>query len=283
MSDPLTYFQIKSNPSHIADFGREELIHLECTQCKKEFVRRKRSLIETVSKPDSIGITCSTACRSKLYGHIIDTSCAFCSKQIVIKRGERSISGKNYCSRSCAAKANNEGKQRNPPKERTCKQCNGIFHSSSKHKSTNHCRTCIKNISSNADFYKQKTKGDYSGLLSVKGRHQSWTNSHVRLFCKSWNSDLVGLSCQKCGYNIHTELCHIKPVSKFDDSALLGEINHPDNILVLCSNHHWELDNGYLPLEEIPMRQGQTSRVVYHAKKHGSASHTSAIQHLPRE
>lgn len=263
MNDPLTYFQIKSNPSRLADFGREELIHLECTHCKKEFVRRKRNLIDTLSKPDTIGITCSTTCRSKLYGHLVETSCAFCSEPIEVKSGEISASGRNYCSRSCAAKENNKSKQRNPPKNRTCKQCNATFTLSSKHKSPNHCRYCIKNNPSSADFYKQKTKGDYSSLLSVKGRCRSWASSHIRLFCKSWNSDLVGIPCQKCGYHIHTELCHIKPVSKFDDGATLGEINHPDNIVVLCSNHHWELDNGHLALKDIPFREGQTSRVIY--------------------
>lgn len=53
-------------------------------------------------------------------------------------------------------------------------------------------------------------------------------------------------SCQVCGYNKHVEVCHIKPISKFDHSSLISEINHPDNLYILCPNCHWEFDNNIL-------------------------------------
>jgi len=34
------------------------------------------------------------------------------------------------------------------------------------------------------------------------------------------------------------EIAHIKAVSEFGDSATLKEINHIDNLVGLCPNHH---------------------------------------------
>lgn len=61
-------------------------------------------------------------------------------------------------------------------------------------------------------------------------------------------------SCQRCSYSKHIELCHIKVIHTFDINSTLGEINSPDNLLILCPNCHWEFDNGLLPLSEIPKR-----------------------------
>lgn len=49
-------------------------------------------------------------------------------------------------------------------------------------------------------------------------------------------------SCQFCGYDKHVEVCHIKPIHSFPESALISEVNHITNILVLCRNDHWEFD-----------------------------------------
>lgn len=50
-------------------------------------------------------------------------------------------------------------------------------------------------------------------------------------------------SCEKCGYDKHVEACHIKPISSFSQDTLISIINDPNNIIALCPNCHWELDN----------------------------------------
>lgn len=52
--------------------------------------------------------------------------------------------------------------------------------------------------------------------------------------------------CAMCGYDKHYEVCHIKPINDFPDSALVAEVNDLNNLVALCPNHHWELDNGLL-------------------------------------
>ena len=56
--------------------------------------------------------------------------------------------------------------------------------------------------------------------------------------------------CEKCGYSLHIEVCHKIPVSDFPDNATVKEINDINNLIGLCENHHWELDNGYLVFDE---------------------------------
>jgi|688.fasta_scaffold297322_3 hypothetical protein len=52
--------------------------------------------------------------------------------------------------------------------------------------------------------------------------------------------------CQKCGYDKHVEICHIKSIKEFPDSATIAEINNKSNIIGLCPNCHWEFDHGLL-------------------------------------
>ncbi len=94
-------------------------------------------------------------------------------------------------------------------------------------------------------FTKDLTLGDYQNLPSVKGRHPSWKNSHVRSFARVWNKSL-DKQCRSCGYNKHVEMAHRKPIKDFLPTATLGEINSIDNIIPLCPNCHWEFDNGIL-------------------------------------
>jgi hypothetical protein len=57
--------------------------------------------------------------------------------------------------------------------------------------------------------------------------------------------------CKKCGYSLHFDVCHIKEINEFPPTALISEINQINNLVALCKNHHWELDNGFLPKSEI--------------------------------
>lgn len=76
-----------------------------------------------------------------------------------------------------------------------------------------------------------------------KNSHISWVKGAIRSSVRTWNKDLIELPCAKCGYEKHVELAHIQPLSSFPDSASLGEIHASTNVIQLCPNCHWELDN----------------------------------------
>jgi predicted restriction endonuclease len=54
--------------------------------------------------------------------------------------------------------------------------------------------------------------------------------------------------CKVCNYEKHIEVCHIKPVSDFNDNTLITDINDLNNLVALCPNHHWEFDAGIIKI-----------------------------------
>ena len=105
-----------------------------------------------------------------------------------------------------------------------------------------HTSTICKLCQTDSTLCRTKTVGDCKD------------SSEIRNFNRSWNKHLVSLPCQVCGYSLHVELAHIKPISSFSKRTLLSVVNDPSNILVLCRNHHWEQEHGFLLLGAIPTR-----------------------------
>ncbi|RLD65615.1 MAG: hypothetical protein DRI95_08330 [Bacteroidetes bacterium] len=149
---------------------------------------------------------------------------------IIIEIKNMSISAVNkrkFCCRSCAAKYNNITR----PKKK------------------------VKKTTSN---YKRKNEGKFEYLIGItKGElinksssWQSWRSSirrhAVYVYRKKTMENTV---CENCGYNKHIQICHIKPVSDFNDDNLISEINDHENLVGLCPNCHWEFDNKILDLQ----------------------------------
>lgn len=183
-------------------------------------------------------------------------TCLNCSKEFEKSLSEINRTKNNFCSRSCAASFNNKGKQKNPKKLRVCKKCNSEYFYKRKSNTLTFCDKCFQeNKNSNiSEQLKLLTIGQYRNKISLKDKHPSWISANIRRFNRSWNKELTKIPCQKCGYDKHVELCHIKPISDFDDKAILSDVNSPDNILVLCPRCHWEFDNSLLELKNIPKR-----------------------------
>ena len=111
-------------------------------------------------------------------------------------------------------------------------------------------------------YTKQTTLKEVYEQKSVDGKHPSWKASIVRATNKQWNKSLLSSSCEACGYSKHINLCHIKSISEYPDTATLGEVNDINNVIVLCPNHHWEFDNAHLTLRGIT-KQGYNKSYSY--------------------
>ena len=48
--------------------------------------------------------------------------------------------------------------------------------------------------------------------------------------------------CEKCGYQKHVEIAHIKPIHTFSEDTPISVVNSFDNLIALCPNCHWEHD-----------------------------------------
>lgn len=171
---------------------------------------------------------------------IVNCATCFTSFSKTNSQIKRTKSGNHFCSRSCSATHNNIGVVRNKVKKIHCSRCSSVYIRTSQHHSKKYCNKC-SNV-------RLRTIKECYDALSVKNKHPSWKSSNVRVLNRSWNKNLLLLPCKNCGYDKHVELCHIKAISQFDDSATLGEINHPDNNVQLCRNCHWEFDHGQLQI-----------------------------------
>ena len=185
---------------------------------------------------------------------MISIICRNCSKEFF--RDRNSTANRNiYCSRSCAVTVNNKIGPRRKAKIRICKVCKTNYTNSISYFSKGYCKICKPKIL-DSSYYKNISIGQYNNTSYLADKHPSWKNAQLRNFNRHWNSDLRGLPCQVCNYSAHVELAHIKSISSFDETVLLGVVNSPENILVLCPNHHWEFDNELLLLSDIPTRVG---------------------------
>ncbi|MBS1722774.1 MAG: HNH endonuclease [Armatimonadetes bacterium] len=57
--------------------------------------------------------------------------------------------------------------------------------------------------------------------------------------------------CCYCGYSTHYEVAHVKDIASFPLDTTLGVVNHLDNLVALCRNHHWEFDHGLVTLAPL--------------------------------
>lgn len=142
---------------------------------------------------------------------------------------------RKFCSRSCAASFNNSAKPKRI-KTRLCKNCGVGLQGSAKK-----CKSCYNQ--GRMMITDAKTVAQMHGNGEAKHKYQKIREHAHRRF-----GPIAGRGCHVCGYDLHVELCHIKPIAKFKDTEPLEVVNAISNLVLLCPNHHWELDNGLLSI-----------------------------------
>lgn len=176
-------------------------------------------------------------CREKTYikDHKICPGCklekSYVEYHMRKEKGEYLVP-KSYCKECCKIRGRISGPRKfispilcecGQPKEKRSKLC-----------------SCCNLQSRRIDY----TLGEAIYNEGTKGSTYSLIRSRAR-------SIMQDKACERCGYSIHVETCHIKPINKFSLESKLSEINHPDNLISLCRNCHWEFDHGLLTLDQI--------------------------------
>jgi 5-methylcytosine-specific restriction endonuclease McrA len=93
-----------------------------------------------------------------------------------------------------------------------------------------------------------KTKGE---LSESRKNYQSYRGGIRQNAITSYINSGRPLKCAVCDYDIHVQIAHIKPVSKFKSSAFISDINAQSNLIALCPNHHWEYDHKILNIDHL--------------------------------
>ena len=154
------------------------------------------------------------------------SNCLNCKIIIHVLEGQkvRVAKRKKFCSKSCAAKFNNM----NRPKKDSHKELE---------KSSVGRPSSFSNIN---NLTKKELFDSYKNYQSARSRIQKHAR-HV------YFTEGLPKKCLCCGYDKHIEVCHLHPVSEFQNHAsIILEINNPKNLIALCPTHHWEFDNKLL-------------------------------------
>lgn len=100
-------------------------------------------------------------------------------------------------------------------------------------------------------FTKRKARIDTQNKGEYFSKSKSWWNAAIGVRKRARKAFMASgkpRCCAVCGYSLHIEVAHIKPVSEFPDDTPIQLINEPSNLIALCPTHHWEFDNGYLKI-----------------------------------
>lgn len=216
--------------------GSPKTVALSCDGCGTSFVRSMKLYKRSLRKGHA-----KFHCTPQCYKRAVPRPCDKCGLP---------TSNPKFCSRSCAASVtgSTHPKRAAYRVKRVCTLCTNSFVCSKEHTSTSYCKPC-SDTRKHRKVSSELTIGYYINGHAVKGRHPSWVRVQIRELNRRSNSRLLKLPCHSCGYGRHVELAHIRPISSFPKSALVREVNHPDNVIQLCPNCHWEFDHHLLLLD----------------------------------
>lgn len=174
--------------------------------------------------------------------------CKICGKAIpldITTQKAGVIRRRKVCSQECYKECISKSNKKRSPSVRVelrCPTCSDIFVVIKESRLSQ--KYCSQRCSKGSSLIESGTqKGD---LLERKKCRQ-YTGVAIRRNAKKVFAETGRpYQCHICSYSIKVGICHIKPVKSFSNTATLGEINHPNNLVALCANHHWELDHDML-------------------------------------
>lgn len=199
--------------------------------CGSTFVRKASEA--RVSERRGRAPYCSRKClgeansrAKRIHSGISSGTCVFCEKPFSRPHHGTREKGK-YCTVRCSALAHSAARRVSPPNS-TCPTCGGKMHPQAER-----CHQC------RMGEYRLRTLGELRAALSV-------SQYHAKIRGMARYAYEGPMSCAACGYDLHVDIGHIRPVKSFPPEATLTEVNHPDNLVALDKRCHWEFDHGHL-------------------------------------
>lgn len=114
-------------------------------------------------------------------------------------------------------------------------------------------------------------------LTTMAEMFAAWSNNtrdvsiraHARKQTKDWPRVCAAPDCR---YTHYLETCHLQAVSDFPLTATVGDVNAPQNLVLLCPNHHWDLDHGLLNRQALIDLKGCKNPTSFPPTPPGTAS-----------
>ena len=233
----------------LADYAvvmyNHNMIELTCMGCEETFKRsvaQHRSNLKRGRKIVACSPTCVNICKNGYpKSNIITGECLEC-KQPFSRKWHKNDLGK-YCSKACS---NRFLGRKNKKTQFFCRRCEMVEVAKARILCSG-CRGGNNRDQTREINYDEVTIGELRARYSTSQFHAK-VRGAARSMYKRHNGSM---SCENCGYSLHIDVCHIRPVSDFPPGATLNEVNDFSNLIGLDKRCHWEFDNGFLSLEEI--------------------------------
>lgn len=159
------------------------------------------------------------------------------------KRVESRHKNQIFCSLSCATSYANKNGLRRKAKAFPCAGC-GRDMGRSRSQRCSDCRAA-----QNDERIGLQTLSELRAEYSISQYHAKIRGYSRAAYARSGKP----MECQVCAYDIHVDICHIRELQSFPFTSTVAEVNAIENLVALCRNHHWEMDNGHLSLTDTPL------------------------------
>lgn len=154
-------------------------------------------------------------------------------------------SNSKFCSTHCSAIYNNKLYPKRKLKSFYCRKCKKLLGEGTNFRKRKYCQECYRTMKFCVDW-SQITLAQFFKKLKRYQAHARIRQRARQIFHKENRPQ----QCSICRYNKHIEICHVKPIGSFPEDTAISIINDISNLIALCPNCHWELDNGVLKLGE---------------------------------
>lgn len=184
--------------------------------------------------------------------------------KVIFEKSNSEINRKpnHYCSMSCAAKYNNKLKPKRQL-EGKCITCQSPIHAGllycSSHRSMKGIAGAFR--PTKTEWY---SKEHDRTIAETEYTNGSRSNAFARIrdkartIAKACNY----FECCICGYDLHFEVAHIKPINGYPKDTRISIVNDPNNLAPLCPNCHWEFDHGFITENELRLQLEEYSQRV---------------------
>jgi len=167
--------------------------------------------------------------------------CECCKKEFVPSGLSKNMAHRQrFCSKACS----NRTVKRRTKKISLCFYCNSPV-SFYRSKFCDKCKSEGRHYFPNGKLPIELTIGEL--FVGIKGDANKC--NRIRYYARqTYINSNKPKKCFNCGYDKHFEVCHKNAIANFDISTNLAVVNSKENLIALCPNCHWELDNGLLKL-----------------------------------
>lgn len=216
-------------------------ITLTCSQCNHDFEKSLSSHNRSIQR-GQVNSFCNRTCFLLFKSEnaiIYSGTCVECNSTFTRNRKPGKSDRMRFCNNSCAAKHSNRNRRDN--EKYSCPYCD-----STKKPSSKACRDCSNSRRNRSNNLDNKT------LAELKSEY-SHSQYHAKLRGDSRASYLFSkrpMFCLICNYSKHVDICHIIDIKEFSMDTKISVVNHINNLLALCRNHHWEFDHSELSNED---------------------------------